>query len=41
MGVLGGTVNGVGLVLSGAFDIVAGVVPLAKSAAPFVLPIFL
>ncbi|MDP3722584.1 MAG: hypothetical protein Q8R91_03680 [Candidatus Omnitrophota bacterium] len=41
MGVLGGTINGVGLVLSGVFDVVAGVVPLAKSAAPFVLPIFL
>ncbi len=39
-GVLTGAVRGVGLLASGAFDVVAGVVPLAIKAAPFI-PIFL
>ena len=41
MGALNGTINGVGLVVGGVFDIASGVIPLAKTAAPYVLPFVL
>ena len=41
MGALNGTISGVGLVLGGVFDIASGAIPLAKAAAPYVLPFVL
>lgn len=38
MGVVNGAFRGVGLLASGAFDLAASAVPIAKAAAPFVLP---
>ncbi len=38
VGALQGTVNGVGLITHGVLQIVGGAIPLAKAAAPFVLP---
>ena len=35
-GALSGTAQGVGLVLSGAVDLAAAAIPLAKAAAPYV-----
>jgi hypothetical protein len=36
-GALNGTVSGVGLVLSGAVDLLQAAVPLAKTVAPFLV----
>jgi hypothetical protein len=36
-GALNGTVQGVGLVLSGAVDVVTGAIPVAKTIAPFLV----
>ena len=41
VGALTGAVSGVGLVARGALDIVGSVIPLAKQAVPFLIPIFL
>lgn len=40
-GALTGVVGGVGLVARGVLDLAASVIPLAKRAAPFLIPIFL
>ena len=41
MGALNGAISGVGLVVGGVFDIASGAIPLAKTAAPYVLPFVL
>ena len=41
LGAINGTINGVGLVLGGVFDIASDAIPIAKTAAPFVLPFVL
>ena len=38
MGAVNGTFQTVSLVTGGAFEMVAGAIPLAKAAAPYVLP---
>ena len=38
IGAISGVATGVGMVAHGAFELVASAVPLAKAAAPFVLP---
>lgn len=40
-GAVGGTIRGVGLIVSGAFEVAAGVVPIAKAVAPYVFPFLL
>ena len=37
-GAIGGTFNGVGMVLGGLLDVASSAIPLAKAAAPYVLP---
>ena len=41
LGALSGVVHGVGMVAMGAFDIAASAVPIAKTIAPFLIPVFL
>ena len=41
LGAISGTVNGVGLVVGGAFEVAASAIPIAKAAAPYVLPFLL
>ena len=41
VGMVGGLIRGIGLVASGAFNIAASGVALAKTAAPYVLPFVL
>ena len=41
VGALGGTVNGVGMLLSGVMDLAASAVPVAKTVAPYLIPAFL
>ena len=36
-GAVNGTINGVGLVLSGAVEMAAAAVPIAKTVAPFLV----
>ena len=37
-GAIGGVFNGVGMVLGGVLDVASSAIPLAKAAAPYVLP---
>ena len=41
MGALTGTFNGVSLVASGLLDLAASAVPIVKTVAPFLIPIFI
>ena len=41
VGALSGAFNGVGLVASGVLDLAASAVPIVKTVAPFLIPIFL
>lgn len=41
VGALNGAFNGVSLILSGTLDLAASAVPIAKTVAPFLIPIFL
>lgn len=38
VGVIGGTIKGAGMIVGGVLDIASSAIPLAKAAAPYVLP---
>lgn len=40
-GALSGAFNGIGLVLNGTLEVAASAVPIAKTVAPYLIPIFL